>query len=205
MKLFKLLLIGLMLFLNIAVAQPALADPPPLDQNPDYTQITETLVNLTQAQDTNTPPEGMTMEQVQQQIADLQYQKYIMETGEDTICRNDTAQAIAVYGDKSKTSTSTFDQIMYLLPAGAETDDDWACKGIYLPNDVKVAGLNVGSAAAIKVLQGTQLIATENPDTGAIELNLPATQVFKSGDLNWEIPDLTQADLTTQFPAAPLD
>lgn len=46
---------------------------------------------------------------------------------------------------------------------------------------------------------------TENPDTGAIELNLPPAGVFVSGDVNWEIPDLTQADLATQFPMAPLD
>jgi hypothetical protein len=205
MKRFKLLLVGLMLLINMVIARPAFADPLPLDQNPDYTEITETLTNLTQAQETNTPPEGMTLEQVQQQIADLQYQRYIMETGEDTICRNDTAQAIAVYGDRPQKSDSTFDQVIYLLPAGAETDDDWACKGIYLPSDVKVAGLNPESAAAVKILQGTQLVVTEDPETGAIALNVPATKVFKSGEVNWEIPNLTQADLMTQFPAAPVD
>lgn len=205
MKLIKLLLIAIVFIVNVAIASPALADRPPIDQNPDYVSITEELSNLTQAQNTDTPPEGMTLEEVQQRINGLQYQKYIMETGKDTICRNDTTQTVAIYGERPKQSTATFDQVLYLLPSGAETDDDFACKGVYLPNDVKVAGLAVDSAAAIKVLDGTQLVLTEDPDTGAIAFNVPPANVFKAGDVNWEIPDLAQADLTTQFPAAPLD
>jgi hypothetical protein len=205
MKLIKLFLVAIVFIVNVAIARPALADPPPIDQNPDYVAITEELSNLTQARDTETPPEGMTLADVQRQINGLQYQKYIMETGKDTICRNDTTQTVAIYGERPKKSTATFDQVMYLLPPGEETDDDFACKGVYLPNDVKVAGLKVGSAAAIKILDGTQLVLTEDPDTGAIALNLPPAHVFKAGDVNWEIPDLTQAQLTTQFPTAPLD
>jgi len=205
MKFLKLLLIAIVLIVNLVIARPALADRPPIDQNPDYVAITETLSNLTQAQDTNTPPEGMTLAEVQERINGLQYQKYILETGTDTTCRNDTTQPIAVYGDKPKKSTATFDQVIYLLPAGEETDDDWTCKGVYLPNDVKVAGLSLDSAVAVKILNGTRLVLTENPDTGAIALNLPPANVFKSGDVNWEIPDLTQANLTTQFHNAPLD
>ncbi|MDX2216036.1 MAG: hypothetical protein SFY66_22415 [Oculatellaceae cyanobacterium bins.114] len=204
MKLIQLILIAIVFIVNLGVAHPALADRPPIDQNPDYVSITETLTNLTQAQNTNTPPEGLTMAEVQQQITNLQYQKYLMETGKDTICRNDTTQTVAIYGAKPQQSTATFDQVLFLLPAGEATDDDFACQGVYLPNDVKVAGVTLDSAAAIKILDGTQLVLTENPDTGAIALNLPPASVFKAGEVNWEIPDLAQADLTS-FPTAPLD
>jgi hypothetical protein len=205
MKRIKLLLVSLVFLFNMMLVKPALADRPPLDQNPDYTAITETLTNLTQAQETNTLPEGMTVEDAQRQITNLQYQKYIMETGGDTICRNETSQAIAVYGDKPAKSESTFDQVIYLLPAGAETDDDWACKGVYIPSDAKVAGLTLDSAAAVKILEGTQLVVTEDSDTGVINLNIPPANVFKAGDINWDIPDLTQSALTTPIPAAPVD
>jgi hypothetical protein len=205
MNLIKLLLVAIVFVVNVAIARPALADRPPLAQNPDYVSLTDALTKLTQALTTDPLPEGLTRSDIQQEINSLQYQKYIMETGKDTVCRNETTQPIAVYGDKPRKSTSTFDEVIYLLPAGEETDDDWSCKGVYLPNDVKVAGLTVDSAAAVKVLQGTQLVLTEDPDTGAIAFNLPPKTVLKAGDANWEIPDLTHAQLTTQFPAAPLD
>lgn len=205
MKLFKILLVAIAFIVNMALVRPALADRPPIDQNPDYISITETLADLTQARDTNNLPDGISATELQDYINGLQYQKYIMETGKDTICRNETSQPVAVYGQKSKKSTSNFEQVIYLLPAGEETDDDWACKGVYLPNDVKVAGLDAGTAAAIQILDGTQLVLTENPDTGAIELNIPPAHIFQAGDVNWEIPDLAQADLTNQFPSAPLD
>lgn len=205
MKLIKLLLIAVVFMVNVAIARPALADRPPVEQNSDYIAITKALSSLTQAQEADALPEGMTQADAQAQITRLQYQKYVMETGSDTICRNDTAQPIAIYGEKPKKSTATFDQVLYLLPAGEETDDDFVCSGVYLPSDVKVAGLPVNSAAAVKILDGTQLVLTEDPDTGAIGLNIPPANIFKAGDVNWEIPDLTQADLTNQFPTAPLD
>ncbi|HEY9645730.1 MAG TPA: hypothetical protein V6C88_05140, partial [Chroococcidiopsis sp.] len=109
------------------------------------------------------------------------------------------------YGDLPPQSTATFAQVLYLLPAGEATDDDWSCKGVYLPNDANVDGLTVNHAAALKILDGTQLVVTENPDTGAIAFNLPPAAVFSADEINWEIPDLTQAELNQQFPAAPLD
>lgn len=205
MKFVKLVLIAIAFLINVAVARPALANRLPLDQNPDYITINETLSTLTQAQDTQTPLEGLSLQDVQARIDGLRYQKYIMETGTDTICRNDTTQTIAVYGAKPKNSTATFDQVIYLLPAGEETDDDFTCTGVYLPKDATVTGLTLESAAAVKILDGTQLVLTEDPNTGAIAFNLPPASILKAGDANWEIPDLAQADLTTQFPAAPID
>ncbi|MDI9638369.1 hypothetical protein QQ054_06285 [Oscillatoria amoena NRMC-F 0135] len=205
MKILKALALAIVLILNVCSVQPALADRPPIDKNPDYLTITQSLTELTKAQQDNTLPEGMTPAEVSQQINQLKYQKYIIETGEDTTCRNETTQKVAIYGEKPKKSASTFDSIIYLLSPGEETDDDWACQGVYLPNDAKVAGLTIDSASALKILPGTQIVLTENAETGEIEFNLPPANVVKAGEINWEIPDLTQADLNSQFPNAPVD
>jgi hypothetical protein len=208
MKRFQFLLVALLLLINLVVATPAWADRVKLDNNPDYIELTQALDNLLKARDTQATPEGMTEEEVQQKIDQLQFQKYIMETGKKVgECLNETGKTLAVYGAKPKASDSTYDSVIYLLPDGQATNDDWNCQGLYLPNDVKVAGIDSGTetAVAIKILPGTQLVAKTNPETGSIELNLPPAKVLKAGEINWEIPELTQADLDTQFPAAPLE
>lgn len=206
MKLWKTICLGLLLCLNFAIAKPALADKPNFKNNPDYIEITDNLKKLIDGKQNNTLPEGVTASNVNQKIAQLQYQKYIMETGEEnTECRNETGKSLAVYGSKSKKGDSAYDNALYLLPDGQTTDDDWNCEGVYLPNDVKIAGLDLKSAAAVKVLNGTKLIVKANPDTGAYELNLPPAKVFKAGEANWDIPDLSQASLDIQYPKAPID
>ncbi|MGG6295065.1 hypothetical protein ACQ4M4_11780 [Leptolyngbya sp. AN02str] len=205
MKLLKAACIAFLLILNLAVVKPALADAPKPTESADYTNLVETLSGLIQARDTNTPPEGMTIADVEQKIPTLEYQKYLMEMGEDTLCRNNTTRPLAVYGSPNKGSTTTFEQVLYLLPAGEETDDNWVCGGVYLPNDATAAGLELMGATAVKILPGTELEIAEDPDTGAIAFNLPPASVFSAGDINWEIPDLAQADLTNQYPEAPLD
>lgn len=128
-----------------------------------------------------------------------------MESGKGvTECFNNTGRTIAVYGPTGKKSTSKFDNTLYLLPSGAATDDDWTCEGVFLPSDLKVAGLDLGSASAAKFLSGTRLTISETPD-GAIEFNLPPARLFKAGDVNWDIPDVTEADLNRQLPQAPTD
>lgn len=207
MKFLRTILVCLVLLANLMLATPAWADAPKLDQNPDYQQITQALTDLLQARDQNQLPEGMgSMEQLQQAITGLQYQKYVIEAGEGvTECYNNTGRAIAVYGPTSKKLASEFDNTLYLLPSGEETDGGWNCEGVFLPSDVKVAGLDVGAAGAAKFLSGARLTINENPDTGAIEFNLPPTQVFKPGEVNWEIPNVTEAELDPQLPKAPLD
>ncbi len=206
MKLFKFALVVLVLLVNFLFAQPSFADKPKYKENPDYIELTQNLDSLLQARDSQTLPEGATAEEVQQRIAQLQFQKYIMERGEKHAeCRNETGKTIAIYGPKSKKSDSPYDNSLYLLPDGQTTDDDWDCEGIYLPNDVQVAGLDLGSPVAIKVLQGTQLVVKSNPDTGAFEFNLPPAKVLKADEINWNIPDVSQAALDLQFPTAPID
>lgn len=207
MKRLQVVLLGLVALISLWIAPPAFADAPKLDQNIDYLQITESLDGLLNARETGEMPEGIaSAEELQQKITQLQYQKYIVEAGEDNSeCLNQTGKTIAVYGPSPKKSNTTFDNTLYLLPAGEATDDDWSCQGVYLPNDIKVAGLNVGGAGAAKFLSGTRLAITENPDTGAIEFNLPPSQVFQTGQVNWDIPDVATADLNRQLPQAPTD
>lgn len=206
MRLFKIILVALLFCINLALAQPSLADRPKIEKNPDYVKLTQTLDNFLKAREQQTLPKGITAEQLQQQIADLKFQKYIMETGEGVgLCRNQTQQTLAVYGPKSKKSKSTYDNELYLLSPGQETDDEWDCKGIYLPNDVNVAGLDNNGAVAAKIVNGTQLVVTSNPETGVIDINVPFAQVFQADEVNWQIPDLSQAALESQFPNAPVD
>lgn len=207
MKRLQVLLLCLVALINLWIASPALADAPKLDQNIDYLQITESLDGLIDARESGKLPEGIaSAEELQQKITQLQYQKYIVEAGEGySECLNETGKTVAVYGPSPKKSNTTFDNTLYLLPAGEATDDDWSCQGVYLPNDIKVAGLNLGSAGAAKFLSGTRLTITENPDTGAIEFNLPPAQVFQAGEVNWDIPDVAEADLNRQLPQAPTD
>lgn len=207
MKILNIFLVLLVLLVNLVITQPALADRPKLDQNPDYTEITAALNTLIDARDTQTPPEGMTLAEVKENIASLQLQKYIMETAEDAggICRNETGAPIAIYGAVPKKATSNYDAVLYSLPDGAETDDDWNCQGVYLPNDAKVAGVNLAKATAAKIVAGSELVISRNPETEAIEFNLPPYKFLQSGDINWEIPDLTQDAISTTLLEAPID
>jgi len=38
-----------------------------------------------------------------------------------------------------------------------------------------------------------------------VEFNLPLAKVFQAGELNWQTPDLTQADIDVQTPNAPVN
>ena len=186
MNLLKNLGITLMLVCSLAIAQPAWADKPPVTSNPDYIAVTEELAAATD------PLE----------IAKLQFEKYIIETGESFAeCRNLTTSPLIVYGKKSKLDTSTFDNALYTLPAGKTTNEDWNCQGIYFSNGLN----NDGVPVAAKIVTGTQLVAKTNPETGAVELNIPVAKVFKAGEANWNIPESPEVLATLQIPQASLD
>lgn len=210
MKLLKLAFVVLVLLVNFAIVRPAWADVN-LTKTPAYTELTDNLNQLLQiATDPNQT--DYTEQELQQQIGQLQLQKYILETAEDWAqCRNQTGQTIAVYANKPKKAAANQTSTLFYLADGEETDDDWNCNGFYLPSGTNVAGINsigpqaLDEAIALKVLDGAQAVATTNPDTGAIEFNLPPAKVFKVGDVNWDIPDLTQADIDAQTPNAPVD
>ncbi|MBR8834463.1 MAG: hypothetical protein DSM106950_10615 [Stigonema ocellatum SAG 48.90 = DSM 106950] len=207
MKIFKIAVVVLLFLVNLMVAQPSWADKK-LTESPDYIEVTQALDTILKQKET----EGATVENVEK-IADLKFQKYILETGENLgQCRNETGTAILVYGQKPKKSYSTSDNALYLLPSGQETDDEWDCDGVYLPSDVKVAGIDPvdgqqsRGAVAYKIVDGTRLIAKTNPVTSEIEFNVPPAKVFPAGDqTNWFIPDTLQAALDTGITKAPID
>ncbi|MFN9859979.1 MAG: hypothetical protein ACK556_18125, partial [Pseudanabaena sp.] len=90
---------------------------------------------------------------------------------------------------------------LYTLPHGQTTNEDWNCQGVYLPTGLN----NDGEPVAIKIVTGTQLVAKSNPETGAVELNIPAAKVYKTGEVNWAIPETPEALAAMNLIEAPLD
>lgn len=199
-KLVKITVVCLLLLINLMVSQPSWAGKKYAD-DPDYIEITKALDTALQEKQT----QGATPE-ILQKVSNLQFQKYIIETGEKVgICRNETGKTLLVYGQKPKKSRSTYDNELYLLPSGAETDDEWDCQGVYIPGQVAIEGQEGTPATAFKIIHGTRLVATTNPQTGETEFNLPPANIFKSGEANWFIPDNLQAALDAGITNAKID
>ncbi len=202
MKFFRVILVALVLLVNLVVAQPSWAGKD-FTKGSDYAEVTQELNTLLQAKDAPDQA-GYTPEQYQQRLAQLQLQKYVMETAKKRAqCHNQTGQTLAVYANEPKKSPTQ----LYFLGAGKTTDDDWDCDGILLPAGTQATlGPNapvqeLAQATAIKVVDGTQLIARTNAATGGIELNVSPAKVFKAGETNWSIPTFSQADINAQAPS----
>lgn len=207
---FKHLLMVLVVTVSLMFAQPTLADPN-LTKTTDYTEVTQAIDSLLQAKD-NPEQSEYTTQEIQQKLGELQFQKYILETAKNWAqCRNETGKTLAIYAHKPKKSLES--NTLYYLANGEVTDDDWNCDGVYLPGGTKVAGListdsqsqELTEPVALKILNGTKLIASANPETGVVEFNLPPVKVFKAGEVNWSIPTMTQADIDANVPNAPID
>jgi hypothetical protein len=203
MQFLRTVLIAVVLLVNLWIVQPAWADPI-AEKSPEYAEITQTLTHLLQSQ---TDPEqaGYSAAELQQKIAALQFQKYIMESSEDWgVCKNNTSSIVGVYAHKPvKPYTNNTNTLYYLAP-GEETDEDWDCDGVYLPNDAKIPGLDLGGAGAVKIVDGSRLTIDTDP-AGAIQFNLPLANVYKAGESTWTIPNLSQAEVDTQVANAPTD
>lgn len=204
MKFLKSFLAVLLLFVSLGFSQPAFADRPNFANNPDYIEITQALTNL---KATITEAGADISAETQKQIDGLEFQKYALESGINWgQCRNETGETLAVYGSKRKKEGKPYQTALYFLGNGQVTDREWDCDGIYLPNDAKTEGLgDLGGAAALKIVDGTQLVAKTNPETGVLELSTPPFQVLKAGEGNWFIPNVSQADLDTRLPNAPIN
>ncbi len=214
MNLFKSLLIALIILVNLVVTQSASADRPKFTKNPDYIEITQAINNLSQARDTQDKVGRTTPEETQKRIDELKFQKYILETGIDWgQCRNETGKTIAVYGPKPKNFDDDdylYNNALYILATGHETQQEWDCDGIYLPSDAKTTGISpdgrgqeLRGPVAVKIGDGTQLVVKTTPDTPAVEFNTPLTKVFKPGEVNWFIPNVPQAVIDTRVANAP--
>lgn len=216
MRFLKLVLVVLVIAANLVFAPASWAesDKPKYTSNPDYIEVSQTLNTLLAAKNSTEENESYTPEELQKKIAQLEFQKYTLETGKNWgQCRNDTGKTLAVYGPKRKKAASSYENALYFLGAGQTTEHKWDCDGIYLPSDVKATDLSVGDklaqaltgGVAVKIVDGTQFVATANPDTAAVEFNVPTAKVFKPGDANWFVPDVTQAYIDTQVPNAPTE
>jgi hypothetical protein len=207
-KLFKTALVALVLLVNLIIAQPSWADRPDLTTTPDYIEVNQVINNVLQLK--NTPEQSQyTPEQIEQELGELKLQKYILETASSWAqCRNETGKTLAIYAHKPKKVAQG--NTLYFLGNGQITENEWDCDGVYLPIGTKVAGIAADGQAlteplAIKIVDGTQLIAKTNPQTGTIEFNVNPARVFKAGEPNWSIPNLSQADIDAAIPNAPIE
>jgi hypothetical protein len=218
MKIWKSLLILLIIFANLAFVQPSFADRPKFSKNPDYIEVTKALNELTQTKESQTQVENLTPEEIKKRTEELTLQKYALETGVNWgQCENQTGNTIAIYGKRPNdedNEDAVYENGLYFLANDQSTQKNWDCDGIYLANDVKVAnftsnpngqGQELTGPAALKILDGTQLVIKTNPDTGTIDLNVPTVKAIASKEANWFIPDISQAVINTRVPNAPIN
>ncbi|MBX9256966.1 hypothetical protein H1Q63_24075 [Desmonostoc muscorum CCALA 125] len=216
MKIWKSLLIVLMIFVNLAFAQPSFADRPKFSKNPDYVEVTKALKQLTQAKKDRSELAGVTPEEIQKKIDELTFQKYALETGINWgQCENQTGNTIAVYGktpNEEEEEDAVYDNGLYFLADGQSTQNNWDCDGFYLPNDAKLGALTPDGQiqeftepVAIKIPDGSKLTIKTNPDNAAIEINIPNAQIVKANEVNWFIPNVSQALINTRVPNAPIE
>lgn len=219
MKLFKSLLIVLVILVNFILAPPALADKPKYLKNPDYVEVSKALDELMAAKDVRVKTGGSVPAEIQRKIDELEFQKYALETGVNWgQCRNQTGKTLAVYGpipnfdDDDDEEDYAYDTGLYFLAPGQATKNKWDCEGVYLSSDATTAVTSpdgktqdLNGPAIIKIADGTQLTISTNPNTGAVEFNLPPTKVFKADEINWFIPNVAQAFIDARVPNAPAD
>jgi hypothetical protein len=192
-NLFKIAVVVLIFVVNLAIAQPSLADRPKASKNPDYIQVTKTLNGLLALEETqDVSPD------VQQRIDELTLQKAAIESGVTWgQCSNETGNTIGILGPVSEESKSD-DNSLYFLADGETTPEGWDCQGIYLPSGINVAGIE-STPAVFKILDGTRLVARRNPDTSAIEFNVPALK--SSQETKSAIPNVSQAFIESRIPS----
>jgi hypothetical protein len=203
MKFLKIAIVAIVLLANLVIAPSAWAGQDHT-KGADYAEVTQSINQLLQVKN-NPEQAGYTPEQFQQQLAKLQAQKYVMETTTTRAqCHNATNGTVAVYVNKPKKLPTQ----LYYLAAGNETDDDWDCDGFYLPAGTQaVLSPNTEAQAlteplAVKFTDGTQSFLRTNPANGAFEFNIAPANVFKAGETNWTIPNLSQADVNAQAPSS---
>lgn len=197
MKLLKITLVITVMLVNLCLAQPSWADKPKFSKNPDYIEVTKTLNSLQQN------AQGTIPEDAQRQIDELQLQKAAIESGVTWgQCRNETGGTLAIYGTSSEEAEeSDHNSQLYFLADGETTPEQWDCQGVYLPNDVKIAELDKTGAVAVKITDGTQLLVKKNPETSEWELNLSSAKVINPGEIDWFIPNVSQAFIDSRIPS----
>jgi hypothetical protein len=205
MKSLKLVLVAFAFLVNLVIAQPSWADSGKFIKTPEYEEVTQVIADVLNPAN----PLGLKPEAIPQKLADLRFQKYVLETADDQAqVLNKTGKTLAIYAKPKKSSA---DPTLYYLGAGDSIDDDYSFSGIYLPEGSQVAldptrtqAQKLTEAIAFKFVPGTQLVATSNSD-GAIEFNTPVASIAKAGETSWSLPKLTQAEIEAKTPNAPQD
>lgn len=213
MKKFKYILMVAILVVSLMFAQPSLADRPKVTKNPDYKALVQQLKTLQAVKETQTQLEGYTAEEVDQKINELELQKYAFESGIDWgQCTNQTGKTLGIYGPEPEVDDDEYSPgaALYFLGDNQTTEDNWNCKGIYLPNDVTAVAISqngeradVTGGVVIKVPNGTNLVLKTNQDTGVIEFNQAGTTILKPSDTDWFIPNVSQAIVDARVTNAP--
>jgi hypothetical protein len=195
MKLLQIALVVIVFLINLIIAPPSWADKPKVSKNSDYIELTKSLERLQEEKESSSAtPE------LKQKIDELQLQKAAIEAGTTWgQCRNETGKTLAIYGPASE--DSKFDTELYFLADGQTTPEGWDCNGIYLTNEAKVAGIDITQPLAFKIFDGTQLIVQADANTGELSVNVPPAKVFKAGDGNWSIPNVSQAFIDSRIPS----
>lgn len=213
MKNFKYILIVALVLANLIFAQPSFADAPSFTKHPDYIALTKEINNLQTLKETHAAVEGFTTEEIDNKLNELEFQKYAFESGINWAqCSNQTGKTLAVYGPEPNLDEDEYSSgaSLYFLADGKTTKDKWDCKGVLLPSDIKAVALTPGGqnqdlngGVIINVPVGTKLVLKTNADTGAIEFNQAGTKVFKPGEINWFIPNVSQAIVDARVTNAP--
>lgn len=203
MQPFRIILVVFVLLVNLLIVPASWADPPKLTTTPEYTEVTQAIDALLNAK--ASPDEaGLTAAEIEQQLGQLNLQKYILETAREwSQCHNKTGKTIAVYTHKAKKNQPSN---LYYLGNGQITDDDWNCDGIYLPAGTPVAGVmeQATEPLALQIVSGTQLVAKTAP-TGALELNITPSKILKAGEGSLALPNLSTAAIAATPPNAPIE
>ncbi|ARV57877.1 hypothetical protein BZZ01_03820 [Nostocales cyanobacterium HT-58-2] len=214
MKAFKYVLMVLVLLANLVFAPPSFADAPKVTKSPEYKALTKEINKLRSVKDTQSQLEDYTPEQIENKLNELEFQKYILESGLTWgQCRNDTGKTLAVYGPPPANVDDDdfpYDAGLYFLGNGQTTQNNWDCQGVYIPSDVTAIALTpegesqeLTGGVVIKVPKGSNLVVSINQDTGAVEFNLPVAPVAKGDKVNWYVPKVSQAFLDTRASNAP--
>jgi len=114
---------------------------------------------------------------------------------------NKTGETLLVYGPKAP--GQPFDNTLYRLPAGQKTRAGWDCDGFFVPKDRKAdqAFTIVSGPVAVKYRDYRSPVI-ESSGSGKYNCSLN-DGVYKSGEINWPIPDISCKDISVSYPEAP--
>ncbi len=182
MKLFKFFLITLIILTSLVFAKPSLADKPKFLKNPDYIEVTKALKELSSTKDAQILAKKYTPEEIEQKIAELEFQKYTLETGLSWgQCSNETGKTLGVYGQRPNSDDDDdddedypYENALYFLADGQTTKNKWDCDGVYLPSDAKVPSLSNVDLAPTSAAKSTSSSTKKQPQelNGAVAIKI---------------------------------